>query len=135
MDYVYKSTVGGAEYASTLEAVERSVAVHGFSVSSVYDVHLTLAAKGFAISPLRIYEIERDAVAGEGPDARLKLLMPCRVNVAVEDEGVAVAAILPSIMCRVFPEAELEDVAAELETRVIAIVDEAIALVARGAAV
>ncbi|HEX9094035.1 MAG TPA: DUF302 domain-containing protein, partial [Coriobacteriia bacterium] len=38
-------------------AVEESLSRHGFTVRTVHDIQATLAAKGFRIRPIRIYEV------------------------------------------------------------------------------
>ncbi len=134
MDYSYKRA-GTRGFAETVGAVERSIRAHGFAVAQMHDIQATLAAKGFRIDPLRIYEIEgRRPLLGDGmaePGHRghekLAMLMPCRVNVFVEDGDVVVAAVRPTVMCRVFPEAELDEVASAVEAIVVELVDEAVA--------
>ena len=131
VDYAYKrTTVGGFE--AVARDVERSIDAHGFLVSGIHDVHVTLAAKGFHIRPLRIYEVRepRDRFVPTGPanvaqDPRATLVMPCKINVFEEGDSVAVAAILPSIMRKVYPEAQLDGIVEEIEERVVRIVDDA----------
>lgn len=134
MDYSYKRT-GSRGFSETVGAVERSIRAHGFSVSQVHDIQKTLAHKGFAIEPLRIYEIAgRRPLLGDGMaepghagHEKLAMLMPCRVNVFVEGEEVIVAAVRPTVMCQVFPEAGLDEVARAVEAIVVELVDEAVA--------
>lgn len=133
MDYSYRR-VGQKDFTETVGAVERSIRAHGFAVSHVHDLQATLASKGFAIEPLRIYEIAgRRSLLGDGtaepPRVRgekMERLMPCRVNVFVEDGDVVVAAVRPTMMCRVFPEAGLDEVAQAVEAIVVELVDEAV---------
>ncbi len=134
MEYSYRR-VGSRGFADTVGAVERSIHAHGFAVDHVHDLQATLASKGFAIEPLRIYEITgRRPLLGGGmaePGHRghekLALLMPCRVNVFVERGDVVVAAMRPTVLCRVFPEAELDEVAQAVEAIVVELVDEGVA--------
>jgi uncharacterized protein (DUF302 family) len=134
VDYSYRREAS-REFAQIVGAVERSIRAHGFSVERVHDIQATLASKGFDIEPLRIYEITGERpLLGDGltdsdhPDhERLELLMPCRVNVFVEDDFVVVAAVRPTVMCWVFPEAELDDLARAVEAIVVELVDEAVA--------
>jgi uncharacterized protein (DUF302 family) len=122
------------DFAGAIDAVERSLSRHGFAVRTVHDIQATLAAKGFRIKPIRIYEVDgpRDATTERRPgaspvDPRLQKLMPCRVNIYEDDTGHIVVTILrPTLLCRVFPEEDLEDAAAALERVLIAVLDEAV---------
>jgi uncharacterized protein (DUF302 family) len=123
VDYAYKRVVDRS-FEETIEAVERSIEAHGFSVSGLHDVHHTLAAKGFTIRPLRIYQLVEKQQEAEDP--RVELLLPARVHVFEDEGGVVVAALLPSIMCQVYPRARLDELASVLEGRVIDLVDHAV---------
>jgi uncharacterized protein (DUF302 family) len=131
VDYAYKRISNGA-FESVSKDVERAIDAHGFIVSGIHDVHVTLAAKGFHIRPLRIYEVRepRDRYVPAGPgsvaqDPRSTLVMPCKINVFEEGDRIAVAAILPSIMRKVYPEAQLDGIVEDIEDRVVRIVDDA----------
>jgi uncharacterized protein (DUF302 family) len=134
VDYSYKR-VGSRGFSETVCAVERSIRAHGFAVAQMHDIQATLASKGFSIDPLRIYEIAgRRPLLGDGmaePGHRghdkLELLMPCRVNVFIEDGDVVVAAVRPTVMCHVFPDKGLDEVARAVEAIVVELVDEAVA--------
>jgi uncharacterized protein (DUF302 family) len=130
--YDYRRESSGS-FDDSVAAVEAALGRHGFTVSAMHDIQATLASKGFAIKPIRIYEVNgpRDP-AWVGQDAespvgsKLGRLMPCRINVFVEDEVVVVTALRPTLLCRVFPEEDLDDVAAALERVLVAVVDEAV---------
>lgn len=131
--YDYRRESPGS-FDDAIAAVEAALGRHGFTVSAMHDLQATLAAKGFAINPIRIYEVRGPgdpARAGHDPaspvEPRLGRLMPCRVNVFVEDAAVVVTALRPTLLCRVFPEEDLEDVAAALERVLVAVVDESVA--------
>jgi uncharacterized protein (DUF302 family) len=122
-------------FGETVLAVERSIALHGFAVRTIHDIQATLAAKGFQIKPIRIYEIEGSAAAfasagvpGLWPsgDSRFATLMPCRVNVFMEGEKVVVTALRPTLLCQVYPDAGLDGLAEAVEKAVIQIVDDAV---------
>jgi uncharacterized protein (DUF302 family) len=113
-------------------AVEHAVHAHGFEVRVMHDIQATLAAKGFRVRPIRIYEVEGTpetlaAICGEAPASRGERLMPCRINVFVEDESTVVTALRPTLLCRMFPEDGLEEQAASLEALLLMIVDDAMA--------
>ncbi|MDP2401450.1 MAG: DUF302 domain-containing protein [Actinomycetota bacterium] len=121
MDYAYRRFTEHT-FSDTVEAVGRSVAAHGFDILQFHDICGRLAAKGFPIRPLVILEI---TPADEAQDARLELLMPCRINVYEDGGRVVVAALRPSVFSAIFPEHELDALAAEVDRLVMAIVDAA----------
>jgi uncharacterized protein (DUF302 family) len=122
VDYAYKR-VGTSSFAEIIEAVKHAVELHGFVVQRYHDIQERLASKGFPIRPLVIFEI---APADASDDEALALLMPCRINVYEEDGDIIVAALRPTLFRAVFPEHDLDDVAAELEEAVVGVVDDAV---------
>jgi len=130
VQYTYKKTID-APFNTALEAVERECIVHGFSVSGVHDVHLTLAAKGFTISPLRIYKLV-DVSLQDELSQDIDLLLPIRVHVFRDKEHTVIAVVLPNIMCEVYPEQGLSSVADGLTRCVARLVDEAAELAVSG---
>jgi uncharacterized protein (DUF302 family) len=127
VDYDYRRECR-CGFDDAVASVEAALARHGFVVKVVHDIQATLAAKGFTIKPIRIYGPRDPSVApaAEGQEERLARLMPCRVNVFVDDEDVVVTALRPTLLCRVFPEDRLDDMAIALERVLIAVVDEAV---------
>lgn len=120
MDYTYKR-VSHQSFGETLDAVERAVEECGFVTVHVHDIGAALASKGFPIQPLCVYEIEQRVP--EADSGMLDILMPCRVNVYVEADEVVVAAIRPSVVTWMFPEASLERLASRIERSVEELVD------------
>jgi uncharacterized protein (DUF302 family) len=129
VDYDYRRECR-CGFDDAVASVEAALARHGFAIKVVHDIQATLAAKGFSIKPIRIYEVDGPRVPAmepsEGQEERLARLMPCRVNVFVDDGGVVVTALRPTLLCRVFPEERLDDIAIALERVLIAVVDEAV---------
>jgi uncharacterized protein (DUF302 family) len=122
VDYAYKR-VGSKGFDETIEAVERSVALHGFAVDQCHDIQGRLHAKGFPIKPLVIFEI---APVGQAKDSAMSLIMPCRIHI-YEDEGrVIVAALRPTLFTAVFPEHQIDEIAAEIERVIVQVVDSAV---------
>lgn len=120
-------------FADAVGDFEDSVGRSGFTVTLVHDLQATLAAKGFEIHPIRIYELGvTDDLASRvlisaglrADDARVAKLLPCRVNLFVEDDLTVVTALRPTLLARVFPEAELEAPAEVLEQQLLGVVDE-----------
>ena len=119
-------------FDDAVASVEAALGRHGFSVSAMHDIQAVLAAKGFKIQPIRIYEVMGHGAPaghsdgqGEEGESRLARLMPCRINVFAEDEAVVVTVLRPTLLCRVFPEDDLTELAAALERVLVAVVDDA----------
>ncbi|MDO8915616.1 MAG: DUF302 domain-containing protein [Coriobacteriia bacterium] len=119
-------------FDEAVASVEAALGRHGFAVSAMHDIQATLAAKGFAIQPIRIYEVRGQSPASgsagtleDETGSRLARLMPCRINIFVEDESVVVTALRPTLLCKVFPEEDLGEIAAAIERVLVAVVDEA----------
>jgi uncharacterized protein (DUF302 family) len=130
VDYDYRRDCRRG-FEDAVASLEAALARHGFAVRVVHNIQAPWAAKGFAVKPIRIYEVDgpRDpsvAPAGEGQDERLARLMPCRINVFVDEDDVVITALRPTLLCRVFPDDKLDDVAIALERVLIAVVDEAV---------
>ncbi|KAF0207254.1 MAG: hypothetical protein FD171_1901 [Actinobacteria bacterium] len=125
MDFTYKR-VCHSGFESTVEAVERSIRSFGFVVERAHDLQATLAAKGFAIQPLRIYELSTMIHMNEAPGCSAKISQ-CRVHVYVEGEVVYVSAIRSAVLDGDF---EVEDASAHgqlVEQQVVGLVDAATA--------
>lgn len=120
MEYTYKRVVPRS-FEETRRAVEEMAAKHGFVVHHVHDLQAALAAKGFPIHPLCIYEL-----ALSEPDAHCAsstVLIPCRLHVYVEDGEVCVAAIRPTLATVIFPELEFGGTDRRIEAAVCLLVD------------
>jgi uncharacterized protein (DUF302 family) len=129
-DYDYRRECS-MDFLRAVEAVEGSLSRHGFSVRTVHDIQATLAAKGFRVNAIRIYEVDapgdpaaQTTTAAGG--SKLAKLMPCRVNVFEDGGHVVVTVLRPTLLCRVFPDEDLDDAAHALERVLVAVVDEAV---------
>lgn len=128
-EYEYRRE-SSRDFGLAVLSVERAIEGAGFVVRVMHDIQATLAAKGFRVDPIRIYEIDGSAelvdelCAGADP-CPMDRLMPCRVNVFVDGERTAITALRPTLLCRIFPEEPLDPIAAALEDRVVSIVDQA----------
>lgn len=121
-------TVSAAkDFSAAVKAVEDASAIHGFRVLHVHDVAATLAEKGFARAPLKIVEICNARYASEvlQKDIRSASLLPCPITVYTEKGQTFISTMLPTIMADFLPDANLGKIAAEVETAVRKIVDEA----------
>jgi uncharacterized protein (DUF302 family) len=125
MDLTYKR-VCHRRFEDTVEAVERSIHSHGFFVDRAHDLQATLAAKGFSIQPLRIYELSTMVHLSEGPEGAVASSQ-CRVHVYVEGEVVYVSAIRSAVLDEVFEAEDTSSCSQLMEQRVVGLVDEATA--------
>lgn len=123
MDYTYKR-IASRGFQETRNVVERAAVSHGFEVRHVHDLQATLAAKGFPIQSLCIFELwlgDTDRDLGEEQEGCA--LMPCRVHVYVEGGEVCVAAIRPTLAALMFPELDFGGLDGRIERRVRDLVD------------
>jgi predicted PP-loop superfamily ATPase len=122
MELAYARTCR-APYEKVVEAVERMSASHGFSVCEKRDIQAMLAAKGFAIAPLTIFEMLPARESAEWHDLP-EVIVRCRVHVAVVDDDVSVGAIRPTALCGALLRGAVEDVMRDLDRAVVALVDD-----------
>ena len=109
-------------FTETVEAVERSARIHGFVIDRAHDLKATLAAKGFDIQPLRIYEITSIEWEDSGRLAET-FAAHCRIHVYEEDGSVYVNAIRPTVLCRVLEDTEAAGRIEAVERSVVLLVD------------
>lgn len=128
MYYLVSTTKTAGDAARDLEA---AVQKHEFGVLHVHDLRETLTRKGFPLgSACRVFEVcnPRHAARVLERDMRLNMALPCRISV-FEDGGVTkIGTILPTdILRQLSTDPKLEDVAADVETTIKAIIDDAAA--------
>jgi len=116
-------------YADAVNAVIEKTEAHGFRVQFVHDVAETLAEKGFERDPITIVEICNAKFASQvlAADPKIGLMLPCPIMVYVEGDQTLISTMRPSLIGGFFPKAGIDDVAAEVERILIAIIDEAAA--------
>jgi uncharacterized protein (DUF302 family) len=114
-------------YAEAIEAVKAAAAVHSFRVSFVHDIAETLRERGFEREPVSIIEMCNAKYASEvlAEDILIGLMLPCPVMVYEQDGDVLISTMRPTLMGNFFPDAEIADVAAEVEAKIFAIVEQA----------
>jgi len=117
-------------YDEAVRAVTESAAAHGFRVQFVHDVTATLAEKGFDREPVTIIEICNARYASQvlASDVKIGLMLPCPVMVYEQAGEVFISTMRPSLIGGFFPDAEIDDVAAEVEAAILQIIDEAAAV-------
>ena len=114
-------------FDQAVAAVEKKSAENGFRVLHTHDIAATLAEKGFAREPLKIVEICNAKYASQvlQRDVKISLMLPCPVSVYVEGGKTHISTFLPSSISAFYPSAGVEGLAAEVETIVLRIVNEA----------
>lgn len=124
---VFERTLGTSRpFDETVAAVEAKAAEKGFRVLYTHDVAATLGEKGFPREPLKIVEIcnAKYASAMLKRDIRIALMLPCPISICVEGGRTFVSTMLPTAIGEFFPEAGVEDVAAEVERAVVELLEE-----------
>jgi uncharacterized protein (DUF302 family) len=122
-----KTVITERTFDQAVAVIEQKASEKGFRVLHTHDVAATLAEKGFPRSPLKIIEICNAKYASQvlSKDARISLMLPCPISVFVQDGKTHISTLLPSSISQFFPEAGIEQLAAEVEAIVLQIVDEA----------
>lgn len=87
----------------------------------------TLAEKGFPREPLKIIEICNARYASEvlKKDVKISLMLPCPISVYVEGGKTRISTLLPTSLVDFFPQAGIQDLASQVETIVLKIIEEA----------
>lgn len=108
-------------------AIEKKSAEKGFRVLHTHDVAATLAEKGFPREPLKIIEICNAKYASQvlNKDVKISLMLPCPISVYVQNGKTEISTLLPSSIADFFPHAGIEGLAAEVESVVLRIIEEA----------
>jgi uncharacterized protein (DUF302 family) len=108
-------------------AVQDAVAAKGFRVLHVHDVQATFAEKGVQREPYKIIEVCNVKYANQAltADPHIGLLMPCKINLWVEQGKTKIALLNPAVLSTFFPHAGLEAMAQEIEMILRAVVDAA----------
>lgn len=109
------------------QAVKDAVAAKGFRVLHIHDVQATFAEKGVHREPYKIIEVCNVKYANQAltADPHIGLLMPCKINIWVEQGRTRIALLKPSLLATFFPQAALDAMAQEIEEVLRAVVDAA----------
>jgi uncharacterized protein (DUF302 family) len=111
------------------EDLESAVQRHGFGVLHVHDLGTTLRSKGIAFDEqCKIFEVCNPGQAAKvlSTDMRLNMALPCRISVYSEQGKTKIGLISPvQMLSTLSQDAALAQVAAEVETKTIQMVDEA----------
>ncbi len=126
MYYVVESEKSFEQAAHDLE---QAVVRNGFGVLHVHDLGATLRGKGVEFVPeCKVFEVCNPVKAAEvmSSDMRLNMALPCRISVYTEGDTTKIGLIRPAPMLSALSDDErLKQVAAEVEEKTMAMVDEA----------
>ena len=130
MDYTVQAR--GA-FDEVVAAVEQATAGAGFKVQFVHDVAATLAEKGFTRERVTIIEICNAKYASKvlAADVKIGLMLPCPIMVYAEGDAVFISTMRPTLIGSFFPDAHIEEVAAEVEAVIVQVIDRAAAVATR----
>jgi len=126
ISYGYERVLEGVEFETAVEHVTAALKEEGFGVLTEIDVKETFKKKlDVDYAEYRILGACNPALAHRalGCEPMLGLLLPCNVVVAAQEGGaVKVAAIKPSAMFQVVENPQLETVAADVDTKIRAVI-------------
>lgn len=115
MEFTYRRE-GHRPFPEMLQAVEREIRLHGFGIVKIHDLQATLAAKGFEIQPLVVFDV---VVPESSADI-------CKMHVYAEGDVVWVSAIRP-ISTWSAPVPKHAPVAENADSSVVELIDSACA--------
>ena len=109
--------------------LDSAVKRHGFGVLHVHDLGSTLRSKGIAFEEqCKVFEVCNPAQAAKvlSTDMRLNMALPCRISVFMDKGETKIGLIKPvQMLSALSQEAALVEVAKEVESKTIQMVDEA----------
>lgn len=126
MYYIVESSKSFSQAADDLDAAVRR---NGFGVLHVHDLGNTLRSKGIAFTQeCKVFEVCNPAQAAKvlAVDMRLNMALPCRISVYTEQGKTRLGLIKPeALLSMLSQDAALQQVAHEVETQTIRMIDEA----------
>lgn len=125
MDFVYQVT-SAKPFDEAVAAVQAQTQANGFRVLHVHDVQATLAEKNFVQESLKIVEVcnAKYAYTALQTEITVSLLMPCRINVYVENGLTMISTMKPTALVSMFQKPELESFAQDVEAILTKIINE-----------
>ncbi len=109
--------------------LEDAVKRHGFGVLFIHDMGEALRRKGIEFTEgCRVFEVCNPQQAAKvlSSDMRLNMALPCRISVFTDNGQTKIGMIKPAgMLASLSDDAELADVAREVEEKLIRMVEEA----------
>ncbi len=114
-------------YEEAIRRVEEATEHNGFKVVNRLDMGGILNSKGFPRDPVYMLEICHAPSASEVLQANMdiSLLLPCKINVYLQDGETYISALDPGIMAQFFKEDAITQIASHVGQAIHTIVDEA----------
>lgn len=115
-------------FSRVAKDLEEAVARHKFGVLGIHDLKAKLNEKGVHFDrECRIFEVCNPQQAKKVLERNLELstALPCRISLYEERGVTKLATIKPTEMIALYANAELKGVAAEVESALVAMMDEA----------
>ncbi len=112
------------------QAIRSAAQRHNFGVLNVLDINRTLRNKGIDMgSPCSVYDVcnPQAAFRALGHDMNASTVLPCRISVFAEGGKFVLATVRPIDLMKATGLKGVEDLAAEIEREIFAIMDEAVA--------
>jgi len=109
--------------------LEESAARHKFGILHIHDLRATLESKGIQLgSECRVYDVCNPQAATKAlhADMRVSTVLPCRISVFSRDGGCIISTVKPTTLFATTGLEGSESLAAEVETEILAIIDEAV---------
>jgi uncharacterized protein (DUF302 family) len=99
-----------------------------FGVLHVLDLQQTLRSKGIDLGrECKVFDVCDPQAASTALNSEMKVsaVLPCRISIFSDPEGCTIATIRPTDLFRATGLTGAESLATEIETRVLAIIDDA----------
>ncbi len=114
-------------FDQAVTAVESKTQEKGFRVLHTHDVQATLAEKGFQREPLKIVEVCNSKYASQvlEKDIKIALMLPCPISVYTQNGKTYISALRPKVMKDFYPQAQIDQIAEQVDQIIVSIVDEA----------
>ena len=115
------------DFDAAVEMVQQLVKDAGFRVLFVHDVAATLAEKGFQRERVSIIEMcnAKYASAVLAADVKIGLMLPCPIMVYAENGQNFITTMRPTLIGGFFPNADIGEVAQQVEDVLVSILDKA----------
>lgn len=110
-------------------ALDAAVKANHFGVMQIHNLKETMEKKGVKFSnECLIFEICQPQQAKKVLDKNMSIstALPCRISLYKEGSKTILATLKPTALLALFNEAELEEVAQEVENTIIKIMQEAV---------
>ena len=115
-------------FEEVISTLSKRIEENGFRILHIHDISVMLTEKGFPHPPLKIFEICNAKYAHQvlEKDVKISLMLPCPISVYVQENKTHISALLPTSMVEFFPHAEIQEIALEVESVILKIIQESL---------